>query len=170
MPTREYLFRTTANLADQASLPSDWLRYADNATYTTGGVDYPVEYIPVEKIPQMNNNAILAAYADSPKIAIFNRKINTFPGSITLAVSYYQRPADLWRSDNSILLTATDFMPQETEYAIVRGTFERTVRMTSGLDVARQLIEKNEMEGQQAALEWYEVEFGRQIKDVQPFV
>lgn len=171
MPTREYLFRNPAvSLADQAALPSDWLRYADNATYGNGGIAYPVEYIPVEKIPLMNNNAIMAAHTDSPKLFVANRLINTAPSGLTFLVDYYQRPTDLWNSANSIPLSTTDFMPMETEYSIVRGAFERGVRMTSGLAVSRQLIEKNEMESQQAALEWYEVELERQVKDVQPFI
>jgi len=170
IPQRDYLARKTAAIADGTGLPADWLRYAENATYTTGGNTYPVEYIPVEKIPFVKNQPLFKASAQAPKLAIFNQAINLYPAGITANIDYYWRPTDLWNSAGTVALTTTDNMPLETEYSIVRGAVERCIAMATGIVAAAEIMEKTRAESEESAVKWYEEAFGFNMKNIQPLV
>lgn len=163
----EHLFRKSISIADNTQLPADYLRYAENATYTTGGNTYPFVYIPAEKIPSVKAQPFFKAYADQPKLAIFDGKLHTYPSGITVDNwEYYWRPVDLWASDHSILGTQTDNMPQELEFHIVRGAFERTIIMQMGRRAAQQFLEKNRSEVEKVTAEFYAESFGAVQQDL----
>lgn len=171
IPQRENLARKFAAINDGANYPVDWLRYADNATYATGGSTYPLEFIPVEKIPFVKSQPLFKAYPETPKIALFDQAIHFYPAGLqAVQVEYYWRPVDLWKSDNSIALTTTDNMPMETEYAIVRGAVERSVALAENKQIAAQLMEKNRLNSEEAAIEWYQEVTGASLKGVIPLV
>lgn len=160
LPQKEFLFRKPISIADGAYLPADYVRYADNSTYTTGGHTYPFEYIPAEKIASVGASAIFKAFADCPKFAIIDQKVVTFPSGITIDNwEYYWHPVDLFASDNSIPGTTQDNMPPETEFAIVRGAFERSLRMQMGREAMQEFMEKNRAEVARATTEFYTEEF-----------
>lgn len=170
LPQAPHLFRKSVSIADGDFLPSDYLRYAEEATYTTGGHTYPVEFIPAEKIASCRTQPMYKAYAETPKFSIVNQKILTLPSSITMSDwSFFWHPVDLFASDNSIPLTTTDNMPQETEFAIVRGAFERSLRMQLGHEQMRQFLEKARADIEMETVEFYKDTFGVEMQDLKAF-
>lgn len=164
LPMAEHLFRKSISLADGATLPDDYVRYAENATYTTGGATYPFGYIPAEKIASVKTQTMFKAFATDPKLAIYDGKLHTYPTGITVDNwNYYWHPVDLFASDNSIDPTTQDNMPQETEFAIVRGAFERSLRMQLGHDAMVAFLDKNRSEVQEATTEFYRELFGTEM-------
>jgi hypothetical protein len=168
LPQAEHLFRKSISIADGANLPNDYVKYAENATYTTSGSTYSFSYIPAEKISSVKTQPMFKAYGTDPKLAIYDGKVHTFPTGITIDNwEYYWHPVDLFASDNSIPLTTQDNMPQETEFAIVRGAFERSLRMQLGHDAMVEFLEKNRNDIQVATAEFYRDVFGAELADLQ---
>lgn len=167
IPMREELARKFDTFSDGANYPADWLRYADNATYATGGKTYPLEYILVEKIGSVKKHPLYKAYTTSPKIALFDQALHFFPAGLTgVSVEYYWRPVDLWSSDPNaqVALSTTDNMPLETEYAIVRGAAERCVALAESKQAAAELMAKNKLNTEESAVAWYQETFGANMK------
>lgn len=170
LPQAEHLFRKSVSIADGAALPTDYVKYAENATYTLSGSTYVFDYIPVEKIAAVKKQSMFKAYADQPKLAIYNQQVHTYPSGITIDnFEYYWYPVDLFAADNSIPTTTTDNMPQETEFATIRGATERAMRMLMGHDAMVQFLEKNRVQVEQATMEFYRDTFGAEMKDLQVF-
>ena len=119
---RDFLFRTTATVADGDAWPADFISYSNNAYYVLSGANIPFRYITVRKIGSALKNKYALATATNPAIAFFDRKVHTYPAGISgVTMEYIKRPTAL----DGAVVTTQDEMPEDTEDLIVRGAFER---------------------------------------------
>lgn len=145
LPTREYNYRKTITVNHNDPLPTDYVAYGNNAWCTVDGNIATISYLDIQEVAGARTNPFMAALADTPKLYFCDQKIKFLPDAVPLAgvnFEYYWRPVDLFASDDTIGDTTTDNMPEDTEYAIVRGAAERCLQMLMGKEQAMQLIQQ----------------------------
>lgn len=159
----EFLFRTTATLASDDDLPADYVSYANNATYTTGGATYPFKYIEIKEIGSVKTNTYGQLTATNPGLWFSDGKLRTFPSALTgITFEYVKKPQTFLGQ----ALTTQDDMPQYTEASIVRGAFERALLQILDESNALKLSQAQLAEVQDATKRYYDGFFENQLRKV----
>lgn len=125
--TEEHRFRKSATFSNGDALPADFMLYANRAYDNAGSK--ALSLIQPSQIGSRTTNAWDTAQATSGSVMFADGKVYLFPsGTIGPCTIWYYRTQPRL-AGAAIPDTTQDFMPADTEDAIIAGAVVRTLQM-----------------------------------------
>lgn len=167
-PEYHHLFRVTGDtFSDGDPWPDGGLTSSESSYffglagryYMSGTPNLPIRFARPSMKPMLVRNTRIAATAAEPALLLYDHKFHFLPNTITGAsLEYFAYPAPL--ADPSVLDSATDTMPLNSEPDITRAAFERMLKMLLSQQVAVQLTQQEIQRTEETLRELYEKKFG----------
>lgn len=165
VPIREPIFRTTATLATDDLLPSDYVSYANNATYVVSATTYPFKFVNIQEIGSIKKNPFDQCTATAPGLWFSDGRLRTFPIGLTgITFEYVKRPTGFFGAVPPY--SETDSLPEDSEAQIVRGAFERTLQNITDEQSGLKLSQAQLQSVGQATERYYNGFFAGQLQKV----